>query len=106
MPRAGSKRKAKALAPSAAEGCTDGGGAHGGAQERETARGLDPAVVKELMNRNRKGEIPVFLHPGEGSTFYQNSVPSSQPMGKAVSVHYKSVDLLAQDPRTTSARGL
>lgn len=37
MPPAGSKRKAKALAPSAAEGCTDGGGAYGGAQERETA---------------------------------------------------------------------
>ena len=57
MPPAGSKRKAKAPAPSAAEGCTDGGGAY--AQKCEAARGLDPAVVKEflgmLQRRDRLG---------------------------------------------------
>ena len=59
MPPAGSKRKAKAPAPSAAEGRSADGADAGGAQEEGSARGLDPAVVKEflgmLQRRDRLG---------------------------------------------------
>jgi hypothetical protein len=59
MPPAGSKRKAKAPAPSAVEDRSADRADAGGAQEERTARGLDPAVVKEfigmLQRRDRLG---------------------------------------------------
>ena len=81
MPPAGSKRKAKAPPPSAAEGRSADGADTGGAQEEGTARGLDPAVVKEflgmLQRRDRLG--PEYFSDVEREQWNEwlDAVPSS-----------------------------